>query len=60
VGPGPVLETRLLVSAETKRRGGSLLARRSAFFAHGDRRPRRMTRGPGPPCQGQDRCFQRG
>jgi hypothetical protein len=26
----------------------SLLAWRFAFFAHGDRRPRSMTRGPGP------------
>jgi hypothetical protein len=34
-------------------------ARRFAFFAHGDRRPRSMTRGPGPPCQRLARCFRR-
>jgi hypothetical protein len=47
----PVSEAGPLLSAEMKRRGGSLLAWRLAFFAHGDRRPRRMTRGPGPLCQ---------
>jgi hypothetical protein len=47
----PVLESDPLLSAEMKRRGGLLLAWRFSFFAHGDRRPRRMTRGPGPPCQ---------
>jgi hypothetical protein len=31
-------------------RGGSLLARRFAFFALGDRHTNCMTRGPGPPC----------
>jgi hypothetical protein len=40
MGPGPVLETGLLVLAEVKRRttaGGSLLLScRFAFFAHGD------------------------
>jgi hypothetical protein len=47
----PVSEAGPLLSAKMKRRGGSLLAWRFAFFAHGDRRPRSMTRGPGPPCQ---------
>jgi hypothetical protein len=60
VGPAPMSETELLVSAETKKRGGSLLVRRFTFFAHGDRCPRRMTRGPKPLCQGLDRCFRRG
>jgi hypothetical protein len=46
-----VSEAGPLLSEQMKRRGGSLLAWRFAFFAHGDRRPRRMTRGPGPPCQ---------
>jgi hypothetical protein len=46
----PVSEADLLFSAEMKRHGGSLLAWRFAFFAHGDRRPRSMTHGPGPPC----------
>jgi hypothetical protein len=32
--------------------GGVLLTRRFAFSAHGGRRPKSMTRGPGPPCQG--------
>jgi hypothetical protein len=32
-------------------RGGSLLARRFAFFTFGDRRTSCMTCGPGPPCQ---------
>jgi hypothetical protein len=44
--------TGLLLSAEVKRRttagGGVLLTRRFAFSAHGGRRPRSMTRGPGP------------
>jgi hypothetical protein len=48
----PVSEVGPLLSAGMKRRGGSLLAWRFALFAHGDRRPRSMTRGPGPPCQG--------
>jgi hypothetical protein len=47
----PVSEAEPLLSVEMKRRGGSLLAWRFAFFAHGGRRPRSMTRGPGPPCQ---------
>jgi hypothetical protein len=47
----PMPEASPLLSAEMKRRGGSLLAWRFAFFAHGDRCPRSMTRGPGPPCQ---------
>jgi hypothetical protein len=46
----PVSGARLLLSAGMKRRGDSLLVWRFAFFAHGDRRPRRMTRGPDPPC----------
>jgi hypothetical protein len=51
VGLGPMSEVDLLLSAEMKRRGGLLLAWRFAFFAHGDRRPRSMTCGPGPPCE---------
>jgi hypothetical protein len=47
----PVSEAGPLLSAEMKRRGGSLLAWQFAFFAHGGRRPRSMTRGPGTPCQ---------
>ena len=47
----PMSETGLLLSVEMERRGGSVLAWRFAFFAHGDRRPRSMTRGPGPPGQ---------
>jgi hypothetical protein len=48
----PVLEAGPLLLAEMKRRGGSLLAWRFAFFAHEDRRPRSMTRGPGPRVRG--------
>jgi hypothetical protein len=48
----PVPEVGPLLSAGMKRRGGSLLAWWFTFFAHGDRHPRSMTRGPGPPCQG--------
>jgi hypothetical protein len=63
MGLGPVPETGTLVSVEVKRRttagGGLLLMRRFAFFALGDRRPRSMTRGPGPPCQGLVCCFRR-
>jgi hypothetical protein len=60
----PVLEAGLLlVSTEVKRRttvgGGVLLTRRFAFSAHGGRRPRSMTRGPGPPCQRLVRCWFR-
>jgi hypothetical protein len=47
----PVSEAGPLLSAEMERRDGSLLAWRFAFFAHGDRHPRSMTHGPGPPCQ---------
>jgi hypothetical protein len=51
----PVLGTGPLLSAKIKRRstagGGVLFTRRFAFCAHGGRRPRSMTRGPGPPCQ---------
>jgi hypothetical protein len=50
-----VSETGPLLSAEMNRRttagGGVLLTRRFAFSAHRGRRPRRMTRGPWPPCQ---------
>jgi hypothetical protein len=50
----PVSETGPLLSAEVKRRttagGGVLLTRRSTFSAHGGRRPKSMTCGPGPPC----------
>jgi hypothetical protein len=47
----PVSEVGPLLSTKMKRRGGPLLTRRFAFFAHGGRRPRSMTRGPRPPCQ---------
>jgi hypothetical protein len=57
----PVSETGLLLLAEMKRRttagGGMLLTRRFAFSAHGGRRPKSMTRGPGPLCQSLVRCF---
>jgi hypothetical protein len=46
-----VPEAGPLFSAKMKRRDGLLLAWRFAFFAHGDQRPRSMTRGPRPPCQ---------
>jgi hypothetical protein len=46
----PVSEVGPLLSVEMKRHGGSFLVWRFAFFAHGGRRPRSMTRGPGPPC----------
>jgi hypothetical protein len=50
----PESEAGPLHSAELKRRttvgGGPLLMRRFAFFAPGVRRPRSMSRGPGPPC----------
>jgi hypothetical protein len=59
----PMSETGPLLSAEVKRRttagGGVLLTRRFTFSAHGGRRPRSMTRGPGPPCQRLVRCFRR-
>jgi hypothetical protein len=54
----PVSEAGPLLSVEMKRCGDSLLAWRFAFFAHGDRRPRSMTHGPGPPCQRLVRCFR--
>jgi hypothetical protein len=54
----PVSEAGLLLSVEMKRRGGSLFAWWFSFFAHGDRRPRSMTRGPGPPCQRLVCCFR--
>jgi hypothetical protein len=51
----PVSETGPLLSAEVKRHttagGGVLLTWRFVFSAHGDRCPRSMTHGPGPPCQ---------
>jgi hypothetical protein len=47
----PVSEAGPLLSAEIKRHDGSLLAWRLAFFAHGGRCPRSMTRGPRSPCQ---------
>jgi hypothetical protein len=47
----PVSEAGPLRSVEMERRGGSLLTWWFTFSAHGDRRPRSMTRGPGPPCQ---------
>jgi hypothetical protein len=63
VGLGPVLEARLLLLVEMKRRtaadGGVLLTRRFAFSAHRDRCPRSMTRGPEPPCQRLGHCFWR-
>jgi hypothetical protein len=50
----PVPEAGPLLLAEVKRRttagGGVLLTRWFAFSAQGGRRPRSMTRGPGPPC----------
>jgi hypothetical protein len=59
----PVSEARPLLSAEMKGRtaagGGVLLARRFAFSAHGGRRSKSMTRGPGPPCPRPVRCFRR-
>jgi hypothetical protein len=45
----PMPEAGPMLSAEMKRRDGSPLSWRFAFFAHGDRHPRSMTRGPGPP-----------
>jgi hypothetical protein len=57
IAGGGVLLTRRtgpLLSVEVKRRttvGGSVLfTRRFAFSAHGGRRPKSMTRGPGSPC----------
>jgi hypothetical protein len=47
----PVSKAGALLLVEMKRHDGSLLAWQFAFFTHGDRRPRSMTRGPGPPCQ---------
>jgi hypothetical protein len=59
----PLSETGPPLSAEVKRRttagGGVLLTRRFAFSAHGGRRPKSMTRGPGPPCQRLVHCFRR-
>jgi hypothetical protein len=56
----PMSETRPLFSAEMKRRttsgGGSLLARRFAFFVLRDPHTSCMTCGPGPPCHRLD-CF---
>jgi hypothetical protein len=39
------------VKRRTTAGGGVLLTRRFTFSAHGGRRSRSMTRGPGPPCQ---------
>jgi hypothetical protein len=62
VGPGPVPETGLLVSAGVKRRttagGGALFTRSFALSAHRNRRTRCMTCGPGPPCQRLDRWLR--
>jgi hypothetical protein len=59
----PVSDTGPLVSVEMKWHttagGGSLLTRRFAFFAPEDRRPKSMTRGPGPPSQRLGRCIRR-
>jgi hypothetical protein len=50
----PMPEARPLMAVKVKRRtaadGGVLLTRRFAFPTRGGRRPRSMTRGPGPPC----------
>jgi hypothetical protein len=51
----PVSEDGPLLSAEMKRHDGSLLA----FSALGDRRPRSMTRGPGPLCKRMGRLGAR-
>jgi hypothetical protein len=60
-GWAPVSEARPLLSADMKRRttagGGVLLTRRFAFSAHGGRRPRSMTRGPGPRVRGWAAAF---
>jgi hypothetical protein len=73
VGPGPHVkdwavgfgggeEAGPLLSAETKRRttvdGSVLLTRRFTLSAHGGRRPRSMTRGPGTPCQRLGHCIR--
>jgi hypothetical protein len=59
----PVSEAGPLLLAEMKKQttasGGPLLKRRFAIFALGDRHPRSMTRGPGPPCQRLGRCLRR-
>jgi hypothetical protein len=55
----PMSEAGPLLSAEMKRHDSALLAWRFAFFAPGDRCPRSMTRGLGPPCQRLGRCFRR-
>jgi hypothetical protein len=58
----PVSETGPLSSAELERRttagGGSLLAWQFTSFTLRSRRPRSMTRGPGPPCQRLGRCLR--
>jgi hypothetical protein len=62
-GVFPTRQTGPRRSAEVKRRtttgGGVLLTRRFAFSAHGGRRPKSMTRGPGPPWQRLVRWFRR-
>jgi hypothetical protein len=59
----PVPEAGPLLLVEVKRRtttgGGVLLTWRFAFSAHGGRRPRSMTRRPGPLGQRLVRCFRR-
>jgi hypothetical protein len=59
----PMSETGLLVLAEVKRHtiadGGVLLTRWFAFSAHGGRRPRSMTHGPGPRVRGWVAAFGR-
>jgi hypothetical protein len=51
----PAPEAGPLLLVEMKRHttagGGVLLTRRFAFSAHGGRRSKSMTHGPGPPCQ---------
>jgi hypothetical protein len=58
----PMSEVGPLLSAEVKRHttadGGVLLTQRFAFSAHGGRRLRSMTRGPGSQCQRLGRCFR--
>jgi hypothetical protein len=62
--PAPVPEAGLLLSAKVKRRttasGCVLPTRQFAFSARRGRRPRRMSRGLGPPCQKLVRCFRWG
>jgi hypothetical protein len=58
VGLGPCVRDWTVGGEETYYRGRRLAPpRRFAFFALGGRRPRSMTRGPGPPCQRLVRSF---